>query len=192
MKKCALFFSAAAVLCILAGLTAYHRSFPLDAGLNGLEPAALQWFNRGKSVPCEADQLELYQPVTVGRLTYYPLVLDGRLGYLCLSRGFTGRYKFDHSGRGTGSFRNGVVESDGEQMLLFEGRNGDGRIARAVFSLEGDGPYALDIPASPVFLVSPGGGHRPHRTCQYRGYCFYDSQGREITEEFDLSGGAIQ
>lgn len=72
---------------------------------------------------------------------------------------------------GTGSFRNGVVESDGEQMLLFEGRNGDGRIARAVFSLEGDGPYALDIPASPVFLVSvPGGGHRPHRTCQYRGY----------------------
>lgn len=154
MKKSALLFSAAAVLCILAGLTAYHRSFPLDADLNGLEPAALQWFNRGRSVPCEADQLELYQPVTVGRLTYYPLVLDGRLGYLCLSRGFTGRYKFDHSGRGTGSFRNGVVESDGEQMLLFEGRNGDGRIARAVFSLEGGGPYALDIPASPVFLVS--------------------------------------
>ena len=56
MKKFALFFSAAAVLCILAGLTAYHRSFPLDAGLNGLEPAALQWFNRGKSVPYEADQ----------------------------------------------------------------------------------------------------------------------------------------
>ena len=80
MKKFALLFSAAAVLCILAGLTAYHRSFPLDAGLNGLEPAALQWFNRGKSVPYEADQLELYQPVTVGRLTYYPLVVDGGLG----------------------------------------------------------------------------------------------------------------
>ena len=69
MKKCALFFSAAAVLCILTGLTAYHRSFPLDADLNGLEPAALQWFNRGKSVPYEADQLELYQPVTVGSRT---------------------------------------------------------------------------------------------------------------------------
>ena len=60
MKKFALFFSAAAVLCILAVLTAYHRSFPLDAGLNGLEPAAPQWFNRCKSVPYEADQLELY------------------------------------------------------------------------------------------------------------------------------------
>ena len=65
MKKFALFFSAAAVLCILTGLTAYHRSFPLDADLNGLEPAALLWFNRGRSVPCEADQLALYQPVTV-------------------------------------------------------------------------------------------------------------------------------
>ena len=66
MKKFALFFSAAAVLCILAGLTAYHRSFPLDAGLNGLEPAALQWFNRGRSVPCEADQLD---PVSYTHLT---------------------------------------------------------------------------------------------------------------------------
>lgn len=171
MKKFALFFSAAAVLCILTGLTAYHRSFPLDADLNGLEPAALQWFNRGRSVPCEADQLELYQPVTVGRLTYYPLVLDGRLGYLCLSRGFTGRYKFDHSGRGTGSFRNGVVESDGEQMLLFEGRNGDG--PHRPGGLFTGGRWALCAGHSGLSRLSgerPGGGHRPHRTCQYRGY----------------------
>lgn len=193
MKKFALFFSAAAVLCILAGLTAYHRSFPLDAGLNGLEPAALQWFNRGKSVPYEADQLELYQPVTVGRLTYYPLVLDGRLGYLCLSRGFTGRYKFDHSGRGTGSFRNGVVESDGVRALLFLGRNGDDRIARAVFSPEDGGTYELDVPASPVFLVSaPADDTVSTGSISIEEITFYDSQGRDITESFDLSGGTIQ
>ncbi len=193
MKKSALLFSAAAVLCILAGLTAYHRSFPLDADLNGLEPAALQWFNRGRSVPCEADQLELYQPVTVGRLTYYPLVLDGRLGYLCLSRGFTGRYKFDHSGRGTGSFRNGVVESDGVRALLFLGRNGDDRIARAVFSPEDGGTYELDVPASPVFLVSaPADDTVSTGSISIEEITFYDSQGRDITESFDLSGGTIQ
>ena len=94
------------------------------------------------------------QPVTVGDRTYVPLELDGQLGHLRLSRGLTGRYHLDQSQHGTGSFRNGVVESDGERMLLFEGRNGDGHIARAVFSPEGGGPYALDIPASPVFLVS--------------------------------------
>lgn len=193
MKKFALFFSAAAVLCILTGLTACHRSFPLDADLNGLEPAALQWFNRGRSVPCEADQLELYQPVTVGRLTYYPLVLDGRLGYLCLSRGFTGRYKFDHSGRGTGSFRNGVVESDGVRALLFLGRNGDDRIARAVFSPEDGGTYELDVPASPVFLVSaPADDTVSTGSISIEEITFYDSQGRDITESFDLSGGTIQ
>lgn len=193
MKKFALFFSAAAVLCILAGLTAYHCSFPLDADLNGLEPAVLQWFNRGRSVPCEADQLELYQPVTVGRLTYYPLVLDGRLGYLCLSRGFTGRYKFDHSGRGTGSFRNGVVESDGVRALLFLGRNGDDRIARAVFSPEDGGTYELDVPASPVFLVSALADDTVSTgSISIEEITFYDSQGRDITESFDLSGGTIQ
>ena len=148
MKKFALFFSAAAVSVHPDRLTAYHRSFLLMR-TQWAGNRLLNGSTRAESVFCEADQLELYQPVTVGRLTYYPLVLDGRLGYLCLSRGFTGRYKFDHSGRGTGSFRNGVVESDGEQMLLFLGRNGDGRIARAVFSLEGGGPYALDIPAPP-------------------------------------------
>lgn len=193
MKKCALLFSAAAVLCILTGLTAYHRSFPLDAGRNGLEPAALQWFNRDKSVSCEADQLDLYQPVTMGRLTYYPLVLDGRLGYLCLLRGFTGRCKFDHSGRGTGSFRNGVVESDGVRGLLFLGQNGDGRIARAVFSPEGGGPYELDIPASPVFLVNTSVDDTVSTgPISIEEIAFYNSQGRNITESFDLSGGAIQ
>ena len=193
VKKRVLLFSAAAILCILAGLTAYHCSFPLDADLNGLEPAALQWFNRGRSVPYEADRLQLYQPVTVGSRTYVPLELDGRLGYLCLSRGFTGRYKFDHSGRGTGSFRNGVVESGGERMLLFLGRNGDGRIARAVFSPEGGGPYELDIPASPVFLVSaPVDDTVSTGPISIEEITFYDSQGRDITESLDLSGGTIQ
>ena len=90
MKKRGLLLFAAAVLCILAGLAAYHCSFPLDADLNGLEPAALQWFNRGRSVFYEADQLQLYQPVTVGDRTYVPLELDGQLGHLRLSRGLTG------------------------------------------------------------------------------------------------------
>ena len=95
MKKRNLLFSVAAVLCILAGLAAYHCSFPLDADLNGLETAALQWFNRSRSVPYEADQLHLYQPVTVGSRTYVPLELDGQLGHLRLSRGLTGRYHLD-------------------------------------------------------------------------------------------------
>ena len=193
MKKRGLLLFAAAVLCILAGLAAYHCSFPLDADLNGLEPAALQWFNRGRSVFYEADQLQLYQPVTVGDRTYVPLELDGQLGHLRLSRGLTGRYHLDQSQYGTGSFRNGVVESDGERMLLFEGRNGDGRIARAVFSPEGGRPYALDIPASPVFLVSvPVEDTVPIEPVSIEEITFYDSQGREITEEFDLSGGGIQ
>lgn len=94
---------------------------------------------------------------------------------------------------GTGSFRNGVVESDRERMLLFEGRNGDGRIARAVFSPEGGGPYALDIPASPVFLVSaPVEDTVPTGHISLEAFAFYDSQGRDITTSFDLTGGTIQ
>ena len=193
MKKRNLLFSVAAVLCILAGLAAYHCSFPLDADLNGLETAALQWFNRGRSVPYEADQLHLYQPVTVGSRTYVPLELDGQLGHLRLSRGLTGRYHLDQSQYGTGSFRNGVVESDRERMLLFLGRNGDGRIARAVFSPEGGGPYELDVPASPVFLVSiPVEDTVPTGHISLEAFAFYDSQGRDITTSFDLTGGTIQ
>ena len=86
-----------------------------------------------------------------------------------------------------------MVESDGERMLLFEGRNGDGRIVRAVFLPEGGGPYAPDIPASPVFLVSvPVDDTVPTEPVSIEEITFYDSQGREITEEFDLSGGGIQ
>ena len=78
-------------------------------------------------------------------------------------------------------------------MLLFEGRNGDGRIARAVFSPEGGGPYALDIPASPVFLVcAPVEDTVPTGPVYLEEITFYDKQGQDITEEFDLSGGDIQ
>ena len=125
----------------------------------------------GRSVPCEADQLELYQPVTVG---VSPIILwfwmDG--WDTCVSRrGFTGRYKFDHSGRGTGSLpqRSGGVRRGADAAL--RGAERRRPHARAVFSLEGDGPYALDIPASPVFLVSVLVEDTvPHRTCQHRGY----------------------
>ena len=131
--------------------------------------------------------------MTVGSRTYVPLELDGQLGYLQLSRGFTGRYKLDHSSHGTGSFCNGVVTSGGERALLFLGRNGDGRIARAVFSPEGGGPYALDVPASPVFLVSaPVEDTVPIEPVSIAEITFYDKQGQDITEEFDLSGGDIQ
>ena len=78
-------------------------------------------------------------------------------------------------------------------MLLFEGRNGDGRIARAVFSPEGGGPYELDVPASPVFLVSaPVEDTVPTGPVYLEEITFYDKQGQDITEEFDLSGGDIQ
>lgn len=116
---------------------------------------------------------------TVGRLTYYPLVLDGRLGYLCLSRGFTGRYKFDHSGRGTGSFRNGVVESDGEQMLLFEGRNGDG--PHRPGGLFTGGRRALCAGHSGLSRLSasvPVEDTVPTEPVSIEDITFYDSQGR--------------
>ena len=78
-------------------------------------------------------------------------------------------------------------------MLLFEGRNGDGRIARAVFSPEGGGPYALDIPSSPVFLVSaPVEDTVPTGPVYLAEITFDDKPGQDITEEFDLSGGGIQ
>lgn len=193
MKKRGLLFFAGVVLCILTVLFAYHFSFPLNADLSGLKPAALQWFNRGQSTPYEADQLQLYQPVTAGSLTYVPLELDRQLGYLQLSRGFTGRYKITHSARTSGAFSNGVVESGGERSLLFLGRNGDGRIARAVFSPEDGGTYELDIPTSPVFLVSaPVDDTVPTVPVSLDRLTLYDGQGRDITEMYDLSGGGIQ
>ena len=63
MKKFALFFSAAAVLCILAGLTAYHRSFPLDADLNGLEPAAWLKSTLEKLPTCLNSRIDELLPI---------------------------------------------------------------------------------------------------------------------------------
>lgn len=81
----------------------------------------------------------------------------------------------------------------GSRCCSSRGGTATARIARAVFSLEGGGPYALDIPASPVFLVSvPVEDTVPTEPVSIEDITFYDSQGREITEEFDLSGGAIQ
>ena len=64
-------------------------------------------------------------------------------------------------------------------MLLFEGRNGDGRNRPGgSFHWRAVGPYALDIPASPVFLVSTSVDDTVSTgPISIEEIVFYDSQG---------------
>ena len=174
MKKRGLLFFAAAVPRILAGLAAYHHSFPLDADLNGPEPAALQWLNRGRSVPCGADQLLLYQPVSGGNRVHSPLGLNGQQGYPQLSRGFTGRYQIDHSSHGTAG--SGVRRRAGAALPGAE--RWRPHCPDSLFP--GGGPYEPDVPASPVFLVSaPAEGAVPTGATSSAGISFCGSHGQE-------------
>lgn len=191
MKNKLIIYISATLLVIVAAV-GYHFSFPVKEDCSNLKTCIDEWLNRGEGVKY-SHNIILYNSVTLGNLTYIPMEVDEEIGYVLLNRSITGRYKISHSSHGSGSFRNGIVEIGDQKYLLLMGRNTFGKITKVKFTLDVNHEYEINIPKQKVFLeyteldndVQIGPVILDKIT-------LYNAEGREVTLEFDLSGGSIQ
>ena len=149
---------------LLVGVVVYHYSFPLNSDLENLEEHINEWVNRGEVG--EAD-VQIYDPITINNLMYYPIEVDDKLGYIQLKQGLTNRYKIHHSKGTSSDFISEIISSKGEKYHVLIGRNDNLQIHKVKIdpnevmiypNMGTQKPsefdiYELDIPKKEVFVV---------------------------------------
>lgn len=189
MKKLMIYILVILLVIVVVG---YHFSFPVKDDWSNLETYIDEWLNRGRS-DVYSHNITLYDSVTLGNLTYIPMEVDEKIGYVLLKRSITGRYKISHLSHGSGNFRNGIVKIGDQKYLLLMGRNTLGEITKVKFTIDVNHEYEIDVPKQKVFLE-----YTEVDNDVQIGYMIsdkitlYNAEGREVTSEFDLSGGSIQ
>jgi hypothetical protein len=190
MKKLMIYISV--ILLVIVVAVGYHFSFPVKDDCSNLETYIDEWLNRGRG-DAYSHNITLYDPVTFGNLTYIPMEVDEEIGYVLLKRSITGRYKISHSAHGSGSFRNGIVKIGDQKYLLLMGRNTFGKITKVKFTIDVNHEYEIDVPKQKVFLeYTEVDNDVQIEPVILDKITLYNAEGREVTSEFDLSGGSIQ
>ena len=185
-------FCLAGILCAIAIIIVYHLSYPIHADQSNLNASIQQWLNRGNRVQ-RTYNIQRFTPVTPGKLTYIPVEVDEVLGYILFEKGIAERYKITRSSHGTVSFRNGIVDVDGEKNLLFMGRNTFGQISKVKFIVDTNHEYELIVPKQNVFLVYTAVDNDISiGPISLEKMTLYNSEEQDITLDFDLSGGSIK
>lgn len=183
-----------AVLLAAGAFALYQRSYPIAPDQGNLAVCVGDFYLLGRPEQ-EPPPITLYADtaLTLGDRTWMLLEIGRELdlGRVILERSLTGRYRVAGLSYGGGNFREGVVEADGRQYLLFGGRNTGGRIAAASCTLDGV-PYALDIPDTARFLVCAEvdpDAEADH--IDLESLRLFDSAGADTTAEYLRSGSGI-
>lgn len=182
------------VVLLIAGwfLLNQYFSYPIALNMVTLPEYIREFSNRGNSVE-RTSQVDIHSGVTIGDIEYYLVDLDGDFGYVRLERGLFGRYKILNLGRGTGAFRKGVVEVDGEKYLLFAGRD-MGHVIDRIEVVIDHVTYTLEVPQNYPFFVHTKleDGATAQGMFGLGDVTFYDKNGVDITDQYNLSGGGFQ
>ena len=183
----------AAVLVLAAALLVawYHFSYPVELNMVTLPKEIVAFHNR-ESEDLDPSEITVYGGVSVGDREYYLLEIGEYLGSVTLRRSLTGRYKIEYLRYGDGGFRNAIVESEGKKYLLLGGRDLTARIAGIAVSIDGRS-YELENPnPGDHFLLCTEIDSRPEDNhIDLDRLAFYNREGEDITELYDLSGGGL-
>ena len=188
MKKKLL--AAAAVLAVVLAVFLINNrlTYTVAPDCANLAEEAAKYWSRGSSAPWSAEDIQLFDSVTVGRQRFDLFEVGDKLGDIHLLRSFTGRWKISQMGRGDGNFREKIVEEDGDHYLLFGGRNAYFDIHTAKFEISGT-IHVVEIPRKDRFLVAQD---LMMRTSEVHVWpdriTFYDENGVDITAQVPWNG----
>lgn len=183
---------AAAFILAAALLAAWHHfSYPIELNMVTLPKEIAAFYNRG-SDEWDPSEITVYGGVRLGDREYYLMEIGEYLGSVTLSRSLTGRYRIEYLRYGSGGLRDAVVESEGKKYLLLGGRDLNARIARMTVSIDGRS-YELENPnpGDHFLLCTEIDSRTEDSHIDLDRLAFYNEEGEDITELYDLSGGGL-
>lgn len=199
MKKMKLFLLIVVVLLILIlGLfILHHFTYPIkidpstaSGQLNPEDTQALA--SKISQLARNHPAVELYSWVHLGHNVYYLMELDGQLGYATLSRGLNGGYRLDSIHHGTGDFREGIIVDRENKYLLMAGKNSEPRIAKITAEMDGIVyEFVIEGEADHYFFCVELDPQPSSNDMDRSTVVFYDSDGNDITNAYELMGGGF-
>lgn len=183
---------AAAFILAAALLAArYHFSYPIELNMVTL-PKEIAAFHNRETEEWDPSEITVYGGVCLGEREYYLMEIGEYLGSVTLSRGLTGRYRIEYLRYGDRGLQDAIVESEGKKYLLLGGRDLNARIARITVSMDGRS-YELENPnPGDHFLLCTEIDSRTEDSHIDRDrLTFYNEEGEDVTELYDLSGGGL-
>ena len=186
MRRGAAFILATAFLAVW-----YHFSYPIKLNMATLPEEIAAFHNRG-SQDWDPSEITVYGGVSVGDREYYLMEAGEYLGSVTLRRSLTGRYKIEYLRYGDGGLRDAIVESEGKKYLLLGGRDLTARIARMTVSIDGRS-YELENPnpGDHFLLCTEIDSRTEDNHIDRDRLAFYNKEGEDITELYDLNGGGL-
>ena len=182
----------AAVFILAALLTAwYHFSYPIKLNMVTLPKEIAAFLNR-ESEDWDPSEITVYGGVSVGNREYCLMEIGEYLGSVTLKRSLTGRYKIEYLRYGDAEPWDAIVESEGKKYLLLGGRDLTARIARMTVSIGGRS-YELENPnpGDHFLLCTEIDSRTEDSHIDLDRLAFYNEEGEDITELYDLSGGGL-
>ena len=183
----------AAVLILAAAVlsAAYHFSYPIELNLAML-PEEIAAFHNRETEEWDPSEITVYGGVCLGDREYYLMEIGEYLGSVTLSRGLTGRYRIEYLRYGDRGLQDAIVESEGKKYLLLGGRDLNARIARITVSIDGRS-YELENPnpGDHFLLCTEIDSRTEDNHIDLARLAFYNREGEDITELYDLSGGGL-
>ena len=183
----------AAALVIICSVVFYRMNFPLDFKVSVLEQTGTEFLTHDNE-PVPTVKF-LGKGVYLYKTEYYIISVDGRFGYVKLKEGPFGRHRIEHVSTGSGEFITGIVEIAGNKFLLFAGMDYGGYISDIKLELQG---HTYELPLgkrqehSPFLTYCEISSEITQRHVDLENIWFYDTEGTDITENYNLSGGIFQ
>ncbi|WP_143316826.1 hypothetical protein [Clostridium sp. HBUAS56017] len=75
-----------------------------------------------------------------------------RIGFAALTKGLNNKYKIDFTERGSGYFRNRIIETNKGKYIILLGKNPDMKITYTNIQLDGK-EYKIEIPQQEYYIV---------------------------------------
>lgn len=194
-KRKGLIIGAIVVLLLVAAckVADAYLSYPIEPNMANLTEHITKFYNRWRKKEF-SPYIALYGSVHIGDTAYCLMEIgeDLDFGSVTLEKSVFGRYKITGMSYGDGYFNDGIIESGGKKYFLLAGRDITARICK-VTALIGGERYELYTPEQKDhFLIYTEISDQVQEKYVDRSeITFYDKNNRDITDQYNLSGGGI-
>lgn len=137
------------IIIICIGFILYSNTYTITSSKSQLIDNILLFINRPTVV---ANNIDIKQELDIDNKKYVLFLINNKLGYAELTKGFNNKYKIEYTGSGSAFFRGEIKKTNKSKYIILKGKNPNNNIAYSKVVLD-NMEYKIVIPQQEYFMV---------------------------------------